>query len=104
MTGQPPAAPAADETATSGDRSVEDELRERLAHLEMEFSRLETGAVTAWDRTMPALQQHIETLETDLANAERELRRTQQALADSGEQIDQLLAKSRPKMGGATRA
>lgn len=44
-----------------------EDLREVLRWREIEFSRLEAGAVTAWDRTMPALQGRIAELETELA-------------------------------------
>ncbi|MFV0428616.1 MAG: hypothetical protein ACK5KO_04205 [Arachnia sp.] len=47
-------------------RSLELAARDReLQHREEQYSRLETAAVTAWDATVPALEQRISELEGD---------------------------------------
>ena len=57
------------------------ELEERINKQEIDMARLENRATTAWDKTMPALIERIESLEDDLSRARREAAELQAMLA-----------------------
>ncbi|MFV0451189.1 MAG: hypothetical protein ACK5LS_02920 [Propioniciclava sp.] len=84
----PPVA-AAPEVAES---EVVADLKEQLERTEREFDRLETGAVNAWDRTVPQLEGEVVDLREERDSLAAELRETAQALDVAGAEVDRLRA------------
>ncbi|MDO4716698.1 MAG: hypothetical protein Q4B08_03930, partial [Propionibacteriaceae bacterium] len=77
--GQPSEVPAEDADLSAAQVRIS-ELEEQLRKQEIEMARLETGATTAWDTTMPQLLGRIEGLEKELQQAREESRQLQNLL------------------------
>lgn len=77
--GQPSGDPAGDADLSAAQARIS-ELEEQLRKQEIEMARLETGATTAWDTTMPQLLGRIEGLEKELQQAREESRQLQNLL------------------------
>ncbi|MDO4783779.1 MAG: hypothetical protein Q3997_01625 [Propionibacteriaceae bacterium] len=71
--------PAAAEAGNAAAARIK-ELEEKLRKQEIEMARLETGATTAWDTTMPQLLGRIESLEQELRQARDESHQLQNLL------------------------
>lgn len=66
-----------------------DELRNRLAHAQVQIGRIEAGAVSAWDRTVPALEDRIADLQRLNAQLQAKLNQLQQAKGSTSGTSDQ---------------
>lgn len=71
-------------------RSEVAELRAKLDRKERELSRLETVAVTAWDRTVPQLERTVAALRLERDTATAEFKAATQALEVAGAEVERL--------------
>jgi hypothetical protein len=66
------------------------DLKRQLLAMERELARLEGGAVSAWDATVPHLEQRIEQLQRDNADLQSALRRALDDLQTSAHEVGSL--------------
>lgn len=85
-----PAAPPAEEPVDPAAPPAEEP---ELAHVQAELSRLETGAIAAWDKVVPRLEERIGELERENAHLVDELQSV-------SEQLRVRLARTAPTRGG----
>ncbi len=98
-----PANPASSDTPEDGDADPQTllaeiaELRSELDRKDMELMRLETGATSAWDTTVPDLQNRIDELRSDNDRLIGELRQARNQLDSLFAELDRArVSQARP--------